>query len=161
MARRSRIQTLQRLAGHTEADHARRLAERLRALDVEERRLQQIRGYLAEYTQAPGHGSGSGHGIGQASAPPAKSMTISSLRSGRGFLERLRGAVDEQRGTVETQRQQVEQQTLQWRSARARTRSLEKLDERLEHQERDQRDRKEQGRLDEIATTRTYPGRKV
>jgi flagellar export protein FliJ len=146
VARRSRIETLQRLAGHTEAENARRLAERLRALDVEERRLQQIRGYLAEYTR----------GTGQ----PA-SMTISSLKSGRGFLERLRGAVDEQRGTVETQRQQVEQQTLQWRSARARTRSLEKLGERHAAAEQERLDRREQSRLDEIATSRSNPGRKV
>jgi flagellar protein FliJ len=140
MKSRSRIETLQRLASHTEADNARRLAERLRALETEERRLQQIRGYLAEYSK------------GNTQAP---SMTISSLKSGRGFLERLRTAVDEQRGTVEQQRQQVEQQTLQWRAARARTRSLEKLGERQAEQDRELRDRREQSRLDEVATSRS------
>ena len=148
MKPRNRLETLQRLASHTEAENARRLAERLRALDTEERRLQQIRGYLAEYSKGPGTGQ-----------PP--SMTIGSLKSGRGFLERLRGAVDEQRGTVETQRQQVEQQTLQWRTARARTRSLEKLGERQAQEEREQRDRREQHRLDEIASSRSGPARKV
>lgn len=150
MARRSRIETLQRLASHTEAENARRLAERLRALDTEERRLQQIRGYLAEYSKSTGPGPGQ---------PP--SMTIGSLKSGRGFLERLRGAVDEQRGTVETQRQQVEQQTLQWRAARARTRSLEKLGERQAAEERERQDRREQSRLDEVGRTRSGPGPKV
>jgi flagellar protein FliJ len=146
MKSKSRIETLQRLASHTEADNARRLAERLRALDTEERRLQQIRGYLAEYAK----------GTGQ-----APSMTIGSLKSGRGFLERLRGAVDEQRGTVETQRHQVEQQTLQWRAARARTRSLEKLGERQAEAERERRDRREQSRLDEVANSRSGGGKKV
>lgn len=146
MKSRSRIETLQRLASHTEAENARRLAERLRALDTEERRLQQIRGYLAEYTKDGGQ---------------AQSMTIGSLRSGRGFLERLRSAVDDQRGTVETQRQQVEHQTIQWRAARARTRSLEKLGEREAEQEREERDRREQARLDEIATSRSGHARKV
>jgi len=146
VAKRDRIEMLQRLASHTEASDARRLAERLRALDTEERRLQQIRGYLAEYSQSNGQ---------------SKSVTIGSLRSGRGFLERLRGAVDEQRGAVETQRQLVDQQTLQWRAARARTRSLEKLGERLGRQERDHRDQREQTRLDEVATSRSGPGRKV
>jgi flagellar FliJ protein len=148
MKTRSRIETLQRLASHTEGENARRLAERLRALDTEEHRLQQIRGYLAEYAKGPGTGQ-----------PP--SMTIGSLKSGRGFLERLRGAVDEQRGTVEIQRQQVEQQTLQWRAARARTRSLEKLGERQARQERERLDRREQARLDEIGIARRGPGRKV
>ena len=148
VAKKSRIETLQRLASHTEAENARRLAERLRALDTEERRLQQIRGYLAEYAKGPGTGG-------------SPSMTIGSLKSGRGFLERLRGAVDEQRGTVETQRQQVEQQTLQWRAARARTRSLEKLGERQAAAEMERLDRREQARLDEVANSRSGNGRKV
>jgi len=146
VARRSRIEVLQRLASHTEAENARRLAERLRALDTEERRLQQIRGYLAEYAQG---------------ASQAASMTISSLKSGRGFLERLRGAVDEQRGAVETHRHQVEQQTRQWQAARARTRSLEKLGERQAEAERERLDRREQSRLDEVANARSSAGRKV
>jgi len=159
VAKRSRIATLQRLASHTEAENARRLAERLRALDVEERRLQQIRGYLAEY----------GHPMNQkrdgfpeqaaSSSPPA--MTISSLRSNRGFLERLRNAVDEQRGTVETQRRQVELQTQSWRIARARARSLEMLGERLQKQHQEHRERREQARLDEIAGSRHGSGGKV
>jgi flagellar FliJ protein len=146
VAKKSRIGTLQRLASHTEAENARRLAERLRALDTEERRLQQIRGYLAEYAKGTGQGD---------------SMTIGSLKSGRGFLERLRSAVDEQRGTVETQRQQVEQQTLQWRAARARTRSLEKLGERQAEADRERLDRREQSRLDEVANARSNGGGKV
>jgi len=62
---------------------------------------------------------------------------------------------------VETQRQQVEQQTLQWRTARARTRSLEKLGERQAEAERERLDRREQHRLDEIANARSGTGRKV
>ncbi len=146
VAKRDRIATLQRLASHTEAGNARQLAERLRAMDAEERRLQQIRGYLAEYSLG--------------SSQP-KAQTIGSLRSSRGFLERLRSAVDEQRGAVETQRQLVDAQTLQWRAARARTRSLERLGEHLGLQEREVRDRREQIRLDEIANVRSTPARKV
>jgi flagellar FliJ protein len=154
VAKRSRLTGLQRLASHTEGENARRLAERLRALDTEERRLQQIRGYLAEYTQGMGQASAS-----NASGQP-QSLTIGSLRSTRGFLVRLRGAADEQRGTVETQRQQAEQQTLQWRAARARTRSLEKLADRLGQREQERQDRREQARLDEISTSRNSPARK-
>ena len=135
--KRARIETLKRLASHTEAENARRLAERLRALDTEERRLLQIHTYLAEYAQPK-----DGH---------PGSMTIGGLRSSRGFLERLRSAVDDQRGAVETQRHQVEQQTQQWQAARARTRSLEKFGERLGQQDQDRRNRREQARLDEIA----------
>lgn len=143
MARRDRIGTLERLAGHTEAESARKLAERLRALDVEERRLLQIRGYLAEYA-----------GGTTSAMTPGGSMTIGSLRSNRGFIDRLHHAVDEQRGTVEMHRRLVEQQTTQWRTARSRTRSLTRLGERQDEAERERQARREQAALDELATTR-------
>lgn len=137
MARRNRMQVLQKLAEHTEAEASRRLAERLKLLDADEKRLEQIRSYLADYS-----------GSRQGNSP---AMTISALRSNRGFMARLRDAVDEQRGNVETQRHQAEQHAAQWRAARARSLSLERLGERIEQRERQRRDRLEQLRLDEIA----------
>ena len=135
MARRNRMQVLQKLAEHTEAEASRRLAERLKLLSADEKRLEQIRGYLADY-------SGSNQNC---------AMTIGALRSNRGFMERLRNAVDEQRGTVETQRHQAEQHAAQWRAARARSLALERLADRIEEREQQRRDRLEQLRLDEVA----------
>ncbi len=137
MARRNRMQVLQKLAEHTEAEASRRLAERLKLLNAEERRLEQIRNYLADY---------SGN-----SQPNPPAMTISALRSNRGFMERLRNAADEQRGNVETQRHQAEQHAAQWRAARARSLALERLGDRIEQREQQRQDRLEQLRLDEIA----------
>lgn len=155
MAKRDRIGTLQRLASHTEAENARRLAERLRTLDLEERRLQQIRTYLAEYTgAAPGTTTGTTTGTTAGAGADTGAMTISHLRSTRGFVERLRNAVDAQRGTVERQRQLVNQQTAQWRAARSRTRSLELLGERRDEVERERQARRDQAAMDELATTR-------
>ncbi len=145
VAKRDRIGTLQRLAAHAAAEQARRLTERVQTLDAEERRLQQIRGYLAEYAD---------HRREHDAA-----LTISSLRSSRGFMDRLRGAVDGQRGTVELQRQQVDQQATQWRAARTRSLSLERLGDRLDAQERERRDRREQARLDEMASQRRPNGK--
>ena len=135
MARRNRMQVLQKLAEHTEAEASRRLAERLKLLSADEKRLEQIRSYLADYS-----------GSTQNTA-----MTIGALRSNRGFMERLRDAVDEQRGTVETQRHQADQHAAQWRAARARSLALEQLADRIEQRERQRRDRLEQLRLDEVA----------
>ncbi|MEZ5563345.1 MAG: flagellar export protein FliJ [Gammaproteobacteria bacterium] len=135
MARRNRMQILQKLAEHSEAEASRRLAERLRLLDADEKRLEQIRSYLADY---------SGN-------KPDSAMTIGTLRSNRGFMERLRNAVDEQRGTVETQRHQAEQHAAQWRAARARSLALERLAERIDQREQQRRDHLEQLRLDEVA----------
>jgi flagellar FliJ protein len=135
MAKRNRMQVLQKLAEHTEAEASRRLAERLKLLGADEKRLEQIRSYLADYSGSPRN----------------TAMTIGALRSNRGFIERLRNAVDEQRGTVETQRHQAEQQAAQWRAARARSLALEQLADRIEQRERQRRDRLEQLRLDEVA----------
>ncbi|MEZ5565124.1 MAG: flagellar export protein FliJ [Gammaproteobacteria bacterium] len=154
MARRDRIAILKRLASHTESDNARRLAERLRTLDTEERRLQQIRNYLAEYTATAGPGGASTNVSAAASAISGSAMTIGRLRSNRSFVERLRNAVDEQRGTVEVQRHQVEQQTAQWRTARARTRSLGLLGERQDQAARERLERREQAVIDELAISR-------
>lgn len=137
MARRNRMQVLQKLASHTEAEASRRLADRLKLLDADEKRLEQIRGYLADYS-------------GSSQSNPS-GITVSALRSNRGFMQRLRNAVDEQRGNVETQRHQAEQHAAQWRAARARSLALEKLGERIEEREQQRRDRVEQARLDEIA----------
>jgi flagellar protein FliJ len=136
MRRRNRMQSLQRLAAHTEAENARRLAERLRGLDTEERRLEQIRGYLADYAQSATRSDAA--------------VTLSALKSSRGFLTRLKDAVDQQRGTVEQQRQQAEQQAVQWRAARARSLALARLGERIEEREQLRQDRRDQARLDEV-----------
>jgi flagellar export protein FliJ len=147
MRRRNRMQSLERLAAHAEAEQARRLAERLRGLDTEERRLEQIRSYLADYAKAPTRGG-----------PP---LTISALQSQRGFMERLRNAVDQQRGTVDQQRQQAEQQATQWRGARARTLALKRLGERLDQQERQRQDRRDQARMDEVGARPGPAGSKL
>jgi flagellar FliJ protein len=145
MKRRQRLKTLEQLAAHAEADSSRRLGEKLARLRAEEQRLGQVHGYLDEYQR-----------------PPQRpvSSTISELRSRRNFVDRLRLAVSEQHGVVDVQRRNAEQQATAWRAARSRTLALQRLGERLQQQETQERDRREQRSLDEVAVRRAGPGRK-
>lgn len=136
MARRNRLESLQRLAEFAEAESSRHLAERLRALDGEERRLAQIRTYLAEYAGQAGR--------------DRRPMTLEELRGRRGFVERLRDAADAQQTLAERKRLEAEQQTARWRQARSRNLALQRFGERLEERERERQARREQARLDEI-----------
>ena len=136
MGRRKRLKSIEQVAEYAEAASARQLAERLRALNTEERRLEQLAGYLAEYEQQ--------------ARGAQRATSLGALRSRRSFIERLRGAVTEQHGVVETQRCQAEQQTGQWRAARAHSLAMQRLGERVDQRERERRERREQATLDEI-----------
>lgn len=138
MARRNRLHSLQRLAEFTEAENSRLLADQLRALDGEERRLTQIHSYLAEYADSTVRQSGT--------------TTVGALRGQRNFVDRLREAAKAQTGAVEQQRQQVEQQTGRWRTARSRAAGLQRLAEKADQREEERRGRIEQARLDEVGS---------
>jgi flagellar protein FliJ len=136
MRKRTTLQTLQLLAEYAEAEHSRKLSEKMRTLTSEERRLGQITGYLAEYEQ---------QGRGQ-----QKPTFLGALRGRRNFVERLRGAVVEQHGLVELHRNQAEEHMSQWRAARARALAMQRLGERQAEQEQERLDRREQANLDEM-----------
>jgi flagellar FliJ protein len=136
MRHRDRLKTLQQLAAHAEAEAARHLGERQRALAAEEQRLRQIHGYLQDYERRTGT-----TGI---------LTSVTALTSGRRFLDRLRDAVGQQQGVVENHRRLVEQQSGQWRAARAKRQALEKLGERRLEAETARREAREQRRLDEV-----------
>lgn len=147
MAKNNRLRTLQRLAEHAEADNARRLAEQLRGLETEERRLSQVRGYLAHYA---GSGAGGGPAGSTGSGSRNRVTTVGALRSDRRFVDRLQEAVSSQAGMVDTRRQQLEQQAARWTRARARASALDRFATRLDEREADRRQRREQGMLDEV-----------
>lgn len=147
MQRRNRLTPLRKLAAFNESDNARRLADRLRTVQIEEQRLLQISGFLTEYEQH--------------AAAIRGSVGVRSLQTARQFVERLRAAVAEQKASTETQRQLAEQQAVAWRAARARAKSLERLEQRAEDDERDRRDRREQVTLDEIARDQAQRNREV
>lgn len=136
MARRDTLRTLQLLAEYAQAEQSRHLAERMRALTQEEQRLGQITGYLAEYDQQ--------------SRAAQEPTSLGALRGRRSFVERLRSAVVQQHGLVEAQRFQVDQHLRTWREARARALAMQRLGERIDAADQEERDRREQVSLDEI-----------
>jgi flagellar export protein FliJ len=141
MARHDRLQSLEQLAAFEEAQGARRLAERLQSVAVEEERLRQVRAYLDEYASR--------------AVATGPAMTPGALLDGRRFVTRLRTAVTQQEAVVDRERDQADQQAAAWRAARARRLAFARLRERQAAAEAGQRDRQEQRVQDEIAQGRT------
>lgn len=139
MAQPDRLQTLEQLAAFNETQASRQLAERLRALDTEDQRLRQLQGYVGEYAARRADGA---------------ATSVAALTAGRRFVDRLQTAVRQQAEVVQRARQTVDQATAQWRAARARRLALARLREREAARLAERRDRRDQARLDELATTR-------
>jgi flagellar protein FliJ len=134
---RNRLATLERLAGFNEAQAARTLADRMRQLDSEEQRLRQLAAYQEEYR---GRDLTAAH--------------VAELATTRRFIERLHAAVRQQAEAVQRAKDQVDQASTHWRATRARQKALGRLREREAERLAEQTDRREQGRLDELATNR-------
>jgi flagellar export protein FliJ len=140
MRRRKSLHTIQRLAEHGADAASRDVGTRLRALRAEEERLRQVNGFLQHYDQL--------------SVTASTGLTLGALQGRRQFAARLRDATDRQRQVVEQQEGHYQQQVERWRNARAQALALQRFNERVRQREHEQRERREQGRLDEIAQRR-------
>lgn len=136
MRRRKGLQTIQRLAEYGADAASRDVGHRLRALRAEEERLRQVDGFLQHYDQM--------------SVTSAPGLTIGAMQGRRQFAARLRDAADRQRTVVAEQEDHYQQQVARWRGARTQALALRRFNERIRKHEQDQRERREQARLDEI-----------
>lgn len=139
MSRPDRLATLERLAAFEEAQAARLAADRQRGVATEEERLRQLQEYLREYALRD--------------ATPGATH-VAALTSTRRFLDRLREAAGRQLDVVRQARDQADAAAARFRAARARREALAKLRDRAAAAAASERDRREQRRLDELATTR-------
>lgn len=135
MTRRRSLETLRRLAETAENETARALADRRRRLEAEQRRLEQLNAYAAEYLALTRVGDG---------------LLIDAVRARRAFVVRLQGGIAEQERVVASARQQVETDLARWRDARTRHLALARLGEREDEAAAERDARREQADLDEI-----------
>jgi flagellar export protein FliJ len=140
MRRRKGLHTIQRIAEYGADVASRDVGARLRTLRAEEERLRQVRAYLEHYDKMSVSGS--------------PGLTLGTMQGRRQFAARLREAVERQAGVVEQQQVQYQQQVERWREARARALSLQRFNGRIRQREDEQRERREQATVDEIAQRR-------
>jgi len=141
MARKKPLASLQALAQGHEARWQRNLSAKLKALEVEQQRLEQLTRFAQEYDAK--------------SADKLNSQSILAVRGRRQFVDRLRDAVGQQRKAVAVQQAAADRDLVNWQQARAKRRALDKYADRQVDDAARRRDRNAQRLLDEMGN-RTY-----
>ncbi|AKK67862.1 MULTISPECIES: flagellar export protein FliJ [Xanthomonas translucens group] len=137
MMQSQRIDPLLRRAQQHEDEVARDLAERQRALETHESRLEELRRYAEEYANS------------QMSA-----TSLAQLANRRAFLDRLESAVQQQCQTVDRNREKVEMERSRLLLASRDKQVLEQLAASYRAQERKVDDRRSQREMDDLGARR-------
>ncbi|QDI03553.1 MULTISPECIES: flagellar export protein FliJ [Xanthomonas translucens group] len=137
MMQSQRIDPLLRRAQQREDEVARDLAERQRALETHESRLEELRRYAEEYASS------------QMSA-----TSLAQLANRRAFLDRLESAVQQQCQTVDRNREKVEMERSRLLLASRDKQVLEQLAASYRAQERKVDDRRSQREMDDLGARR-------
>lgn len=139
MSRRLKsLQTVRQLARSAERREAERLAESMRRLDERHQRLNDLQGYLHEYTE-------------DLHAEERRGTTVAALRLRRRFVQQLGTALGQQTGAAEAASRQVVEQRARWFSAKRRLDAIDDLIERQKAREDRVAHKKEQREHDDLA----------
>jgi flagellar FliJ protein len=137
MMQSSRIDPLVRRAQEQEDAIARELAERQRAHQVQESRLEELRRYAEEYANS------------QMSA-----VSPAQLANRRAFLDRLESAVQQQSQNVDSSRERLEAERTRLLLASRDKQVLEQLAASYRAQERKVDERRSQREMDDLGSRR-------
>ena len=132
------MQPIARLAAERERNAARELVASRHELEAHRGRLRELCGYRDEYGRRL-------HEVG------VQGIDAAQLRDYHSFLTRLNEAIAEQERLVLAAQRGWEACTARWQGTRTRTKALDKVVERLQHDENRRERRREQGESDEHA----------
>lgn len=136
----TRTERLQPVIQHNDQKEQRALlavAKCQAALETEQTRLDQLKGYKHEYLQKNNEDQGL--------------FTALELQEFSRFLEQLDQTIEGQIEIVEFRQQALEQQRRCWTATRIDSKKIRKVVEKLQQQERVEQERKEQKLLDEFS----------
>ena len=137
MMQSQRIDPLLCRAQQLEDEVARDLAERQRALETHESRLEELRRYAEEYANSQ-----------------MAATSLAQLANRRAFLDRLESAVQQQCQTVDRNREKVEMERSRLLLASRDKQVLEQLAASYRAQERKVDDRRSQREMDDLGARR-------
>jgi flagellar export protein FliJ len=140
MTKAQRLEPLADLAGVAEADAARRLAAAVKAMQLKEAELEQLRSYLAEYRQRAEQDAATGS---------------ERWRNTRVFLAKLSDAVAYQEAELAKAVERYRADADRWRHSHQRAQALDKVVERAQREAGHAVRQREQAELDELALRRT------
>lgn len=131
-----RFEPIQRIAKDQERKAAGSLGESLKAKQVAEQRLAELRAYHAEYLERFRAATGAGASAAQ-------------IRGYQSFLDQLETAIREQQRIANMAQQQCDRSKDQWRDRYSRSKAMDGVVERLREGERKAVDKQEQSEQDE------------
>lgn len=145
MNRSQRMKPVQRVAERREETAAKELGDAQNYLKQQQERLTELRSYHAEYVRNFETLGSNGIGVVQ-------------FHQYQQFLASLGKAIEQQGRMVEQATQVCEQKRRQWQVARGKSKSLDKVVERMASEERYHEGRREQLESDEMAQHRRGRG---
>jgi len=138
MSRSKRMQPVRRVAESREQAAVQKLGESQRVLDAQRAKLQELRAYRDQYTEAFRTSSGQG-------------LDANRLQDFRVFLARLNEAIHQQEAIIAQCVCQHELTRQQWVEKRSHHQAIDKVIDRYQREEQRLRDRREQQEQDERA----------
>jgi flagellar FliJ protein len=143
----SRLEPISDYADMRETEAAQRLAVTARALKAKEAEVEQLRGYLAEYRQRAAS-------AGEQAADPMR------LQNSRAFLTKLSDAVALQEAELQKSIERYRFEAERWRASHQRAKALDKVIERMERQEHQASQKRDQADTDERALRQSLTPRR-
>ena len=141
MSSSDRFKPIQKIASHKERKAAAALAESLKQREAERQRLGELKQYLAEYLERYASAAGDG-------------LSSSRILEYQGFISKLQTAIAEQEQIVSRSQQVCDSSKAQWRGRYTKSKAMSNAVDRIQTEERRQRDRKEQSETDDRSPRR-------
>lgn len=131
-----RFKPIHKLATHNERKAATELGESLRQRESARLRLDELRGYLAEYLERFERAAREG-------------LPSSQVLEYQVFIGKLEAAIEQQAQAVSRSEQQCDSSKAHWRGRYTKSKAMETVIERMVEDERREKQRREQAESDE------------
>ncbi len=142
MSRSERFKPVQRISGDREQKAAQALGDSRRALEAQQKKLEELEQYRHDYYRQYERAGSAG-------------LTAAKLMELQRFLASLNQAIEQQRRQIQMAEQACQRQEALWLQARGKAKAVDKVAERMREDERLQQQRRDQKESDEFAQRTT------
>lgn len=145
MSRSKRLEIVERLAQQREDQAAQALAQVRSQLELEQRRLDELLEYRAEYQ-------------GYLDQQSSQGIAIEQWRRTQGFIDQLSDLAQRQQSAIDSWNQREQQVLSKWRELYQKRKNIAQFIGKVSMEELVEADKKEQKAIDELVTQRFHSG---
>ena len=131
-----KLRPVVRVAHHQERNAARQLGDRMRHVELQQKQLDELLVYRADYAKSFAEAT-------------AKGLSVVQLRDYQLFLSRLDTAIDQQKQQLADSQKNCDTSKVSWQDASGRHKMIDKVVERRQQSEQQQQQGKEQREADD------------